>query len=119
MKETIKKKLFEDELLHLSFLKISVYHLFFTHRHRCGKIKRRKNKSRKTLLFLFKKKKINGFKEIIRSHEDHHLRILKIIPLYFSSTRRHRHQRGKIEMKKAHLVSHFETKNRNGREHGG
>lgn len=28
MKETIKKKLFEDELLHLPFLKISLYHLF-------------------------------------------------------------------------------------------
>lgn len=64
MKETIKKKLFEDELLHLPFLKISLHHLFFTHRHRCGKIKRRKNKSRKTLLFLFKKKKLTDLKRL-------------------------------------------------------
>ena len=52
MKETIKKKLFEDELLHLSFLKISVYHLFFTHRHRCGKIKKKEEQVEEDTIFL-------------------------------------------------------------------
>lgn len=52
MKEINKKKLFEDELLHLPFLKISLHHLFFTHRHRCGKIKRKEEQVEEDTTFL-------------------------------------------------------------------